>query len=134
MWYTLFLPCTPVCYIYRLCFYQNSFFKANCAEKLPNHTRLAFQQSYFSPQYTVRNNFRCGIGKGTQRKNSDTTSEIPIPHRKYQYHIGNTDTTSEIPIPHRKYRYHIGFFRCGIGIFPLRAFPIPHRKLFLTVY
>jgi hypothetical protein len=27
------------------------------------------------------------------------------------------------------YRY----FRCGIGIFPLRAFPIPHRKLFLTV-
>jgi hypothetical protein len=37
--------------------------------------------------YTVRNNFRCGIGKN----------------------------------------------RCGIGIFPLRAFPIPHRKLFLTV-
>ncbi len=27
------------------------------------------------------------------------------------------------------YRY----FRCGIGIFPLRAFPIPERKLFLTV-
>ncbi len=27
------------------------------------------------------------------------------------------------------YRY----FRCGIKIFPLRAFPIPHRKLFLTV-
>jgi hypothetical protein len=27
------------------------------------------------------------------------------------------------------YRY----FRCGIGIFPLRAFPIPERKVFLTV-
>jgi hypothetical protein len=43
---------------------------------------------------------------------------------KFRYHIGNTDTTSvfsdttsEIPTPHRffstprKYRYHIGFFR-----------------------
>ncbi len=42
--------------------------------------------------------------------------------------------SGKIPIPHRKYRYHIGFFPipCGIGIFPLRAFPIPHRKLFLT--
>jgi hypothetical protein len=63
---------------------------------------------------TVRNNFRCGIGKARSGK-------IPIPHRKYRYHIGffryhigNTDTTSEIPIPHR-------------------FFPIPHRKLFLTV-
>jgi hypothetical protein len=85
---------------------------------------------------------------------SDVVSEkarsgkIPIPHRKYRYHIGNTDTTSvfsdttsvfsdttsEIPIPHRFFPILHRYFRCGIGIFPLRAFPIPHRKLFLTVH
>ncbi len=88
--------------------------------------------------YTVRNNFRCGIGKARSGK-------IPIPHRKYRYHIDvvseKTDVVSVFPMWYRKkpmwyrkkpmwYRY----FRCGIGNFPLRAFPIPHRKLFLTVY
>jgi hypothetical protein len=78
--------------------------------------------------YTVRNNFRCGIGKARSGK-------IPIPHRKYRYHIGffryhrkyrcgigknqcgieKTDVVSVFPMWYRN-------FRCGIGIFPLRAF------------
>jgi hypothetical protein len=44
--------------------------------------------------YTVRNNFRCGIGKARSGK-------IPIPHRKYRY--------PKIPMWYR-------YFRCGIGI------------------
>jgi hypothetical protein len=85
--------------------------------------------------YTVRNNFRSGIGKGTLRK-------IPTKHRNLTVF---SDTTSEIK--------HL--FRCGIGKnhlvwmwcpnFPIRTFsdtylfryvpfPIPERKLFLTVY
>ncbi len=58
------------------------------------------------------------------------SGKIPIPHRKFRYHIGKTHTTSEIPIPHRffpiphrffpiPYRYFrcgIGKNRCGIGI------------------
>jgi hypothetical protein len=87
-----------------------------------------FPETIF-PNFTVRNNFRCGIGKARSGK-------IPIPHRKYRYHIGffryhigNTDVVSEktdvvsektdvvsvFPMWHR-------YFRCGIGIFPLRAF------------
>ncbi len=65
---------------------------------------------------TVRNNFRCGVGKARSGK-------IPIPHRKYRYHMW-----------YRKKPMWYRYFRCGIGIFPLRAFPIPERKLFLTVY
>ncbi len=75
------------------------------------------------------------------------SGKIPIPHRKFRYHIGFfryhigisdttsvfSDTTSEIPIPHRFFPIPHRYFRCGNGIFPLRAFPIPHRKLFLTV-
>jgi hypothetical protein len=38
--------------------------------------------------YTVRNNFRSGIGKARSGKN-------PIPHLKYRCHIGNTDVVSE---------------------------------------
>ncbi len=56
----------------------------NCSG-LPKVERL---KDFESLVHTVRNNFRCGIGKN----------------------------------------------RCGIGIFPLRAFPIPHRKLFLTMH
>jgi hypothetical protein len=58
---------------------------------------------------------------------SDVVSEkarsgkIPIPHRFFPI------SRRFFPIPYR-------YFRCGIGIFPLRAFPIPHRKLFLTVW
>ncbi len=57
---------------------------------------------------------------------SDVVSEkarsgkIPIPHRFF-------------PMWYRKKPMWYRYFRCGIGIFPLRAFPIPHRKLFLTV-
>jgi hypothetical protein len=78
---------------------------------------------------TVRNNFRCGIGKARSGK-------IPIPHRKYRYHIGffryhigNTDMVSEkthvvsvFPMWYRKKPMWYRYFRCGIGIFPLRAF------------
>jgi hypothetical protein len=67
---------------------------------------------------------------------------------KFRYHIGNTDTTSVFsdttsvfsdttslfPMWYRKKPMWYRYFRCGIGIFPLRAFPIPHRKLFLTVW
>jgi hypothetical protein len=84
--------------------------------------------------HTVRNNFRCGIGKARNGK-------IPIPHRKYRYHIGFSDVVSEktdvVSVFPMWYRY----FRCGIGIsdvvsefFRYVPFPIPHRKLFLTVH
>jgi hypothetical protein len=85
---------------------------------------------------------------------SDVVSERHVAE-KFRYHIGNTDTTSvfsdttsEIPKWYRKkpmwYRYFpmwYRYFRCGIGIsdvvseyFRYVPFPIPHRKLFLTVY
>jgi hypothetical protein len=38
----------------------------------------------------------------------------------FRYHIGNTDTTSEIPIPHRKYRYHMVSEKTEVvSVFPM---------------
>ncbi len=62
---------------------------------------------------TVRNNFRCGIGKARSGK-------IPIPHRFF-------------PIPHRKYRCGIGKNRCAIGISDvLSVFPMWYRNFSAT--
>jgi hypothetical protein len=52
---------------------------------------------------------------------SDVVSERHVAE-KFRYHIRNTDTTSEIPMWSRKKPMWYRYFRCGIGIFPLRAF------------
>ncbi len=85
---------------------------------------------------------------------SDVVSERHVAE-KFRYHIGNTDTTSVFsdttsifrmwyrkkPMWYRYFRCGIGKNRCGIGIsdvvselFRYVLFPIPHRKLFLTVH
>jgi hypothetical protein len=65
---------------------------------------------------------------------SDVVSERHVAE-KFRYHIGNTDTTSVFsdttsevlgtsvfPMWYRKKPMWYRYFRCGIGIFPLRAF------------
>ncbi len=62
--------------------------------------------------HTVRNNFRSDIGN---------KASFPMWYRKKPFSL---DVVSEKTVK----------FRCGVGIFRYVPFPIPERKLFLTVH
>jgi hypothetical protein len=68
---------------------------------------LPWAAGIFITHYMVRNDFRCG---NTDRiGNTDVVSE-------------KTDVVSVFPMWYRKKPMWYRYFRCGIGIFPLRAF------------